>query len=169
MALGGEVAPAPRGQQIGVLDVGWTDAAARSKSTEWGLEGDEEYVAGISLKNNFDLTVGYLALRYSSEEVQRAAKVAGREILLAAVHEDDPRHLGGGRELLDQTPDGRLGLFFVPPAGARVVRGPLPRPDELAEVRGGEGVSQHECVGSPSQQARRARDRVVGYGAWLFA
>ena len=65
--------------------VGWTDAAARSKSTEWGLEGDDEYVAGISLKNNFDLTVGYLALRYSSEEVQRAAKVAGREILLASV------------------------------------------------------------------------------------
>jgi hypothetical protein len=65
--------------------VSWTDAAARSKSTEWGLEGDDEYVAGISLKNNFDLTVGYLALRYSSEEVQRAAKVAGREILLAAV------------------------------------------------------------------------------------
>jgi hypothetical protein len=65
--------------------VNWTDAAARSKSTEWGLEGDDEYVAGISLKNNFDLTVGYLALRYSSEEVQRAAKVAGREILLAAL------------------------------------------------------------------------------------
>jgi hypothetical protein len=29
--------------------------------------------------------VGYLALRYSAEEVDRAAKVAGREILLAAI------------------------------------------------------------------------------------
>ena len=29
--------------------------------------------------------MGYLALRYSSEEVQRAAKVAGREILLASI------------------------------------------------------------------------------------
>ncbi len=58
----------------------WTDAAARSKTTEWGTEAPEEYVAGISLKNNFDLTVGYLALRYSAEEVERAAKVAGREI-----------------------------------------------------------------------------------------
>lgn len=63
----------------------WTEAAARSKTTEWGQEGADEYVAGISLKNNFDLTVGYLALRYSSEEVARAAKVAGREILLAAI------------------------------------------------------------------------------------
>ncbi len=63
----------------------WTDASGRSKTTEWGLEGGNEYVAGISLKNNFDLTVGYLALRYSAEEVERAARVAGREILTAAI------------------------------------------------------------------------------------
>jgi hypothetical protein len=63
----------------------WTEAAARSKTTEWGQEGADEFVAGISLKNNFDLTVGYLALRYGAEEVDRASKIAGREILLAAV------------------------------------------------------------------------------------
>ena len=63
----------------------WTEASSRAKSTELGLESTNEYVAGISLKNNFDLTVGYLALRYSAEEVERAAKVAGREILLASL------------------------------------------------------------------------------------
>ena len=63
----------------------WTEAAARSKTTEWSTEATDEYVAGISLKNNFDLTVGFLAMRYSAEEVERAAKVAGREILLAAM------------------------------------------------------------------------------------
>ncbi len=63
----------------------WIEAAARSKTTEWSQEGPDEFVAGISLKNNFDLTVGYLALRYSAEEVDRAAKVAGREILLASI------------------------------------------------------------------------------------
>jgi hypothetical protein len=63
----------------------WTDASERSKTTEWSIEGSSEYVAGISLKNNFDLTVGYLALRYSSDEVERAARVAGREILTASV------------------------------------------------------------------------------------
>ena len=63
----------------------WTEAAARSKTTEWGTEAADEYVAGISLKNNFDLTVGFLGMRYSAEEVERAAKVAGREILLASV------------------------------------------------------------------------------------
>jgi len=63
----------------------WTDAAARAKSTEWSTETGEEHIAGISLKNNFDLTVGYLAMRYSADEVERAAKVAGREILLTSI------------------------------------------------------------------------------------
>jgi len=36
-------------------------------------------------RSNFDQTVGYLALRYGAEEVDRAAKIAGREILLASI------------------------------------------------------------------------------------
>lgn len=63
----------------------WTASAQRSKTTEWSTEETDEYVAGISVKNAFDLTVGYLALRYSREEVERAAATAGREILLAAL------------------------------------------------------------------------------------
>ena len=63
----------------------WTASAQRSKTTEWATEETDEYVAGISVKNAFDLTVGYLALRYSREEVERAAATAGREILLAAL------------------------------------------------------------------------------------
>ena len=63
----------------------WTEAAARSKTTEWTGEGAEDYVAGISLKNNFDLTVGYLALRYSRDYVDRAASAAARQITLAAL------------------------------------------------------------------------------------
>jgi hypothetical protein len=63
----------------------WTGSAERTKATEWSTEESDEYVAGISLKNAFDLTVGYLALRYSRDEVERAAATAGREILLAAI------------------------------------------------------------------------------------
>lgn len=70
------------GQRVPVT---WTSAAERSKSTEWSAEATDEYVAGISVKNAFDLTVGFLALRYSRDEVERAAATAGREILLAAV------------------------------------------------------------------------------------
>jgi hypothetical protein len=63
----------------------WISAAQRSKSTEWGTDETDEFVAGISLKNAFDLTVGYLAMRYSRDEVETAAAKAGREIALAAL------------------------------------------------------------------------------------
>lgn len=63
----------------------WTTAAERAKGTEWSNEAPGEYVAGISVRNAFNLTVGYLGLRYSREEVERAAATAGREILLAAL------------------------------------------------------------------------------------
>jgi hypothetical protein len=63
----------------------WTTSAERSKTTEWSTEEADAFVAGISIKNAFDLTVGYLAMRYSREEVERAAATAGREILLAAI------------------------------------------------------------------------------------
>jgi len=63
----------------------WLLAAERSKSTEWSSEAAEDYVAGISVKNAFDLTVGFLALRYSRDEVDRAAAKAGGEILASAL------------------------------------------------------------------------------------
>ena len=63
----------------------WTQAAERARTTEWAIEEADEYVAGISVKNAFDLTVGFLALRYSRDEVERAAAAAGREILLVAL------------------------------------------------------------------------------------
>ena len=63
----------------------WVLSAERSKTTEWATEEADEFVAGISLKNAFDLTVGYLGLRYSRDEVERAAATAGRQILLAAL------------------------------------------------------------------------------------
>ena len=63
----------------------WLAAAEHSKNTEWGAEAADDYVAGISVKNSFDLTVGFLALRYSRDEVERAASLAGREILTWAI------------------------------------------------------------------------------------
>jgi hypothetical protein len=67
------------------VDRSWRDAAARAKSTEWNGESPQDYVAGISLKNNFDLTVGYLALRYSRDYVDGAAHAAARQITIAAL------------------------------------------------------------------------------------
>ena len=63
----------------------WVQAADRSKTNEWSLQEPGEFVAGISVKNNFNLTVGYLALRYSREVVDEATASAGREILFSSV------------------------------------------------------------------------------------
>jgi hypothetical protein len=63
----------------------WIRAAERSKSTEWSAEAAQDYIAGISVKNSFDLTVGFLALRYARDEVDRAAAKAGAEILAASL------------------------------------------------------------------------------------
>lgn len=63
----------------------WMIAAGRTKGTEWSTEGADSYVAGISVKNSFDLVVGYLAMRYSREDVQRATSSAGADILIAAL------------------------------------------------------------------------------------
>lgn len=64
---------------------GWIRAAERSKTTEWTAEAAEDYVAGLSVRNSFNLTVGFLAMRYSREEVDKAVGIAGREILAAAL------------------------------------------------------------------------------------
>ncbi len=63
----------------------WMASAERSKTTEWASEAAEDYVAGISVRNAFDLPVGFLAMRYARDEVDRAATTAGREILAAAI------------------------------------------------------------------------------------
>jgi hypothetical protein len=66
------------------VPAGWVSSAQRSKTTEWTAEDGEEIIAGISLKNNFDLTVGYLAMRYSRAYVDTAARAVGREILIVS-------------------------------------------------------------------------------------
>lgn len=63
----------------------WMAAAERSKTTEWSSEAADDYVAGISVRNAFDLPVGFLAMRYARDEVDRAAAAALREILASAL------------------------------------------------------------------------------------
>lgn len=61
-------------------------ARATGKGDEWQAEDEREFVAGISLKNNFDLTVGYLALRYTRDHVDaNVAKMGWRLLLIGAI------------------------------------------------------------------------------------
>lgn len=60
----------------------WLAAATGAKGKEWQGEEHRELVAGISLKNNFDLTVGYLALRYTRDHIESGVAKMGWHLLL---------------------------------------------------------------------------------------
>jgi hypothetical protein len=59
----------------------WAGAAKGSKDREWQVQETTEYVAGFAVKNNFDLTVGYLAMRYSRDYVDRNVAEMGLRLL----------------------------------------------------------------------------------------
>lgn len=63
----------------------WMEAAFQPNVREWHSGTENELVAGIALKNNFDLTVGYLALRYTREYVDREVARMGGELLIIGV------------------------------------------------------------------------------------
>lgn len=62
-------------------------AAARKAGDKgnWLVDNGEETAAGISVQNNFGLTIGYLALRFSGERVRDETYAVGREIALSSL------------------------------------------------------------------------------------
>jgi hypothetical protein len=70
--------PARVGKQV---PQAWASAAKSSKDREWQLQEPSEYIAGFAIKNNFDLTVGYLAMRYSRDYVDRNVAEMGMRLL----------------------------------------------------------------------------------------
>ena len=62
----------------------WHTAATKDQN-DWVVDDDGESAAGIDIKNNFGLTIGYLAVRYSGDLVREAAWTVGREIAFSAL------------------------------------------------------------------------------------
>ncbi|MBL8303329.1 MAG: hypothetical protein JNM26_11220, partial [Ideonella sp.] len=60
-------------------------AAATKDQNDWFVDDEGESAAGIDIKNNFGLTIGYLAVRYSGDLVREAAATVGREIAFSAL------------------------------------------------------------------------------------
>lgn len=59
----------------------WLAAARKAGDKgDWLIDDGDESATGISVQNNFGLTIGHLALRYSSEHVREATYAVGREI-----------------------------------------------------------------------------------------
>lgn len=62
----------------------WLAAIRRAGDADWIAGHGGETAVGISIQNSFGLTVGYLALRYSTEKIDRAAWAVGRELATTA-------------------------------------------------------------------------------------
>lgn len=61
----------------------WLAAAKRAgKEDEWAVRAQDESAVGIGLQNNFGLTIGYLAMRYSDDRVRQAAQVVARDLAI---------------------------------------------------------------------------------------
>jgi hypothetical protein len=72
--------PAQVGKQASAL---WSQAATRSKR-DWSVDEPNQSVAGIALRNNFDLPVGYLAMRYSRDQLAANISAMGARLLVLA-------------------------------------------------------------------------------------
>ena len=63
----------------------WLVAARRAGSEYWFVQDDENSAAGIPVKTNFGLTIGYLALRYSADRVNEDTRVIGSQLALVTL------------------------------------------------------------------------------------
>lgn len=59
----------------------WLAAATQTKGRGWMVEETREFVTGLVLKNNFNLTVGVLAMRYARDYVDRNVAAVGLELV----------------------------------------------------------------------------------------
>jgi hypothetical protein len=63
----------------------WITAAKSAAGADWRAEESREAAAGIAVKNNFNLTIGYLAMRYSIDRVQEEANAVAAELAATAL------------------------------------------------------------------------------------
>ena len=63
----------------------WLAAARQARGADWFVKSGTESAAGIAIENSFGLVLGYLALRYSEEEVNRSTMKVARELAVSAL------------------------------------------------------------------------------------
>ena len=63
----------------------WMGAARKANGQDWMVEDESESAAGMSLKNTFGITLGHLALRYSSDRMREAGMAVARELAVNAL------------------------------------------------------------------------------------
>jgi hypothetical protein len=61
----------------------WLAAARLGAGKDWFVKDGTESAAGIAIENNFGLLIGYLALRYSDEQVSSSTLAVARQLALS--------------------------------------------------------------------------------------
>jgi hypothetical protein len=62
----------------------WIAAARQAAGNDWFVKSGTESAAGIAIQNSFGLVIGYLALRYSEEQVSNSMAAVARQLALSA-------------------------------------------------------------------------------------
>ena len=63
----------------------WVAAARQAAPNDWFVKSGTESAAGIAIQNNFGLVIGYLALRYSEEQVSNSMTAVAKQLALSAL------------------------------------------------------------------------------------
>lgn len=63
----------------------WLEAAREARGADWFVKNGAESAAGIAIQNNFGLPIGYLALRYSEEQVGATHQAVARDLATSAL------------------------------------------------------------------------------------
>jgi hypothetical protein len=61
----------------------WLSAARLAGGADWFVKDGNESAAGIAIQNSFGLTIGYLALRYSQDQVASSTHAVARDLALS--------------------------------------------------------------------------------------
>lgn len=62
----------------------WLEAARRAGKDDWAVDDGSNSAVGIVLENNFDLRIGYLAVRYDSQRLRAAEATVAWKLLSGA-------------------------------------------------------------------------------------
>jgi hypothetical protein len=62
----------------------WLAAARQANGQDWFVKDGTESAAGIAIQNSFGLVIGYLALRYSEQQMADSTKAVARQLALSA-------------------------------------------------------------------------------------
>jgi hypothetical protein len=63
----------------------WLTAARMASGHDWFVRNGSESAAGIPIQNNFGLTIGYVALRYSEDQVSDSHNAVARELMVSTI------------------------------------------------------------------------------------